>query len=79
MAVQPTDSSPGGMKDLSLLASHENDESPLFAEIPMPNERAAAAHCLKCVFLPLSDEDFEKGSGFDLIEKVLCTVLKAVL
>ena len=50
MAVQPTDSSPAGMKDLSLLASHENDESPLFAEIPMPNERAAAAHCLKCVF-----------------------------
>ena len=50
MALQPTYSSPGGMKDLSLLASHENDESPLFAEIPMPNERAAAAHCLKCVF-----------------------------
>ena len=42
-------------------------------------ESSGGALFKMCFFLPLSDEDFEKGSGFDLIEKVLCTVPKAVL
>ena len=38
-------------------------------------ESSGGALFKMCFFLPLSDEDFEKGSGFDLIEKVVnCTL-----